>query len=300
MDELRYGYMGSKIPSSNILHNLTVDPKLILSLAGDDRAVESYENKDVWESVDSINSDRTQQIICESDLDIMIVVSWPEIIHPSILKLVSIGFIGRHISLLPKRRGRAPVAWALIQGIKKTGVSIYWIDPGVDSGDIAAQEEIIINDNDYAADLYEKASDVTIDLLNRLFVEFKNGRFPRRKQSDSAATYTHPRRPDMGLIDWSKSANELYNFIRGQSSPYPGAFTYYKMDKIRIDRSDVINSVYQTHSTGEVIKKLSKVSYIVQTGLGHLLIKTSDESAGIDINQGDILGSSSAVTVGGN
>ena len=100
--------MGSKSPSSDILNSLKVNPKLILSLAGDDRGVEGYENKNIWESVDSVNSDRTQELISESDLDIMIVVSWPEIIRPSVLKLVSIGFIGRHISLLPSYRSSAP------------------------------------------------------------------------------------------------------------------------------------------------------------------------------------------------
>jgi methionyl-tRNA formyltransferase len=285
-------YLGAKQNSKEILDRVPLDPDLVLSKESgeSDRLVGFPEYGDRWETVSSINSRQSKELLESVNPDIIFVISWPELLDREILQIPEQGCIGRHISLLPKRRGRAPVAWTLIQGLDKTGVSLFWLDEGVDSGDIALQKEISIGDEDEASDLYDKSVDTTVDILETLVSKFANGEFPREPQDDSKATYTHPRRPDMGLIDWSKSASKLHNFIRGQTKPYPGAFTYHNMDKVRVWHASVQDRTAIRSQPGKILAKHQSDTYLVQTGEGTLMIDVENEDGESPLAVGSTLG----------
>jgi methionyl-tRNA formyltransferase len=170
----------AKRRSERVLCESPLDPELVLSLEGlGDRGATYEEYADVWATIDTINGPEARDLLEAADIDIAFVISWPELLDVSVLEIPELGCIGRHISLLPKRRGRAPVAWALIQNLDETGVTLFWLDEGVDTGDIALQRSVPIDADDEAHDLYEKATDATIDLVSELHGLVADGDVPR-------------------------------------------------------------------------------------------------------------------------
>lgn len=295
MMNIKYGYVGSTEVSKIILKNSNIDPDIIISYSEKKRddisGFTTYEEyKDKWFTVDTINGTKAKKIFEENKIDILLVMACQEIIKSEILSLPKIGCIGRHLALLPKRRGRAPVAWALIQGLEKTGVTLFWLDEGIDSGDIISQKEVPIDFEDEASDLHDKLTSATVDLVDELIPKLEYGIFPRKTQDESKATYTHPRRPDMGLIDWNRESHSLYNFIRGQNHPYPGAFTYHKMDKIIVWHSKIYDDDYGNGVPGEVLKVIDDNKYLVQTGDGVLEITIEKVNDKYNIEKGSKLG----------
>ena len=151
-----------------------------------------------------------------------------EIIGREILAIPSKGALNLHGSLLPKYRGCAPINWAVINGEKETGVTLHLMAEKVDAGDIVAQKKISIGPNDTAKDVHLKAAKAAAELLNAELPKLAKakGRVKGKKQNEKDATYFHKRKPADGAIDWSKSAAEVRNLVRGVTMPYPGAFSY--------------------------------------------------------------------------
>ncbi|MCE7980646.1 MAG: methionyl-tRNA formyltransferase [Caldilinea sp. CFX5] len=157
---------------------------------------------------------------------IVMVVGWYWIIPPDLLTKVPSGFVGVHASLLPKYRGNAPLVWALINGENRTGATMFYFDDGIDTGDIIAQVAFDITSHETIADLLVKAEAATINLIEQHAVNLVEGTAPRLRQNHTDASYGSLRRPEDGRIDWKQNAYRIYNFIRAQSRPYPGAYTY--------------------------------------------------------------------------
>jgi methionyl-tRNA formyltransferase len=158
--------------------------------------------------------------------DLVLVIGWTQLVKADILRIPRHGCIGFHASLLPQYRGRAPINWALINGESRTGNTMMLLEEGVDDGDILAQREIPIGFEDTCATLYEKVAETEFDMLDEVLPLIRAGRMPRRKQDPSRVSVMPKRRPEDGLIDWSKSARRLYDWVRALTHPYPGAFTH--------------------------------------------------------------------------
>lgn len=158
--------------------------------------------------------------------DLGIVVGVSELIGEELLTLPPKGFIGMHPTLLPKGRGRAPIPWALIHDLKETGVTLFYAEPGADTGDILAQEKVPIFDSDTAPILGARTDDVACRLFVESLPKLANGSEQRIKQNDAEATNWPRRRPEDGVIDWAKDSRALYNWVRALTQPYPGAFTF--------------------------------------------------------------------------
>jgi len=187
--------------------------------------------------------------LSESDLlqirnlkpDIIFVIGWSQLIPNELLNVPDKGCIGMHPTLLPRGRGRAPINWALIKGMEKTGLTMFYLSEGADTGDIIGQEEIQIALEDDAASLYEKVIVSGRHLISEFLPKLENEKAPRIKQDGKLATVWPKRNPDDGLIDWNKSPMEIYNWIRGLTHPYPGAFTFLRNKKVFILSSKYIN-----------------------------------------------------------
>jgi methionyl-tRNA formyltransferase len=163
-----------------------------------------------------------ENIIREIDPDIILVLGWYYIIPKKIREIPKYGACGIHASLLPKYAGWAPLVWAMINGEKETGVTFFQLDDSVDGGDVIAQESFVIEYKDTIKEVYEKATQKSIDVLVDSLSKLKNIKFS--KQDKSKLEVWDKRNPDDGEIDLTKNSYELYNFIRAQSNPYPGAF----------------------------------------------------------------------------
>jgi methionyl-tRNA formyltransferase len=156
--------------------------------------------------------------------DIIFSFYYRKMISREILDLPHIGAFNLHGSYLPAYRGRCPVNWVIINGEKSTGVTLHYMIEKPDAGDIVGQKAVVIEISDTAKTLYEKLCRAAKELLNEELPLIKKGNIPRQKQDLSQGGYYGGRRPEDGRIDWKKSADEIYNLIRGVTDPYPGAF----------------------------------------------------------------------------
>lgn len=188
----------------------------------------------------SLRNQEAYSIINNIKPNLIIVMGWRTIIPKNILSIPKYGVIGAHESLLPKYRGFAPINWAVINGEKLTGVTLFYFEEGMDSGDIIAQHKILIGKLDTANDIYQKTKKASLQLLDYYLIDLEKGVVKRKKQNQIAATYTVARVPADGLINWNWSSDKIYNLIRGLSFPYPGAFTYYNNQKIVIQKALIL------------------------------------------------------------
>ncbi|MBV7332000.1 methionyl-tRNA formyltransferase [Chloroflexi bacterium TSY] len=188
-----------------------------------------------------MNSDKYLQYIHRWTPHLLLALGWYYIIPRKVRESTPLGCAGIHASLLPKYRGGAPIPWAIINGEKETGVTFFYFDDGVDTGDIIAQKSFSIDDVDTCRTVYEKANQASIDLLKEYLPMMSAGHAPRFAQDETKATVFPQRRPEDGLIDWSWDAKRIQNFIRAQTKPYPGAFTYIEGKKVTIWDATVVN-----------------------------------------------------------
>lgn len=167
--------------------------------------------------------------------DIGIVVGCRVLIPKEIYNIPKSGMYGAHDSLLPNYRGFAPLNWVLLNAEKKTGVSLFKISEKMDEGDLYGQSILRIKNGDSAPQLFTKICNTTEKLVINFLMECSKNNFHPKKQDDSRATYTCPRIPDDGLIDWNKSSKSIYQLILALKHPYPGAFVFHKMRKVYIE-----------------------------------------------------------------
>ena len=170
--------------------------------------------------------------------DLIVVVGWYYMLPRSLRSIAPLGAVGVHASLLPKYRGGAPLVWAVINGEKRTGVSLFHFADGVDDGDLIAQSAFEIAREDDIAAVLDKASRASLALVREYVPLLGGGGAPRFPQDHSRATSVPQRRPEDGLIDWrTKSAEQVYDWVRAQTRPYPGAFTFFGGEKVTIWRA---------------------------------------------------------------
>ena len=176
---------------------------------------------------------------------------------------------GLHASLLPDYSGGAPLVWAMINGEKKTGITFFQFDDGVDSGPIVGQAETDIREDDTIATLYARIEGLGIKLLKDHLPALATGTAVLRPQDESKRRIFPQRGPEDGRIDWDQSSADLFNFIRAQSKPYPGAFTEWQGRCLSV-WSAKNNSVQDSPCAraGQVLEEAGAM--LVQTGKGIL------------------------------
>ena len=178
-----------------------------------------------------------------------------------------------HDSLLPKYRGFAPLASALINGEKKTGVTVMLAGEEVDSGDIVYQKEINISNNDTIKDLIKKV----IPLFNKgvvnSLIKLNNGTIKRRKQNHARATYSIWRDENDLCINWEETSHSIDRKIRALSEPYLGTKTKLLNDEVIIQRAEVISDInFEIRQAGKIWKLTKEGKPIVVCGEGMLMI----------------------------
>ena len=142
-----------------------------------------------------------------------------------ILRIPRVAPLNLHGSLLPRFRGRCPVNWVLIEGEEKTGLTLHVMEVKPDAGDIIAQTEVPITFEDTAQSLFIKMAKAARGLMTEVLPSLIDGTFQRTPQK-GPSSYYGGRKPEDGLIDWTKPAWDVYNLTRAVPLPYPGAFTF--------------------------------------------------------------------------
>src|ERR671931_1908351 len=174
-----------------------------------------------------VNSPETIAAIREVDPDLIFVVGWSQLVMDEFIGLPRHGVFGMHPTLLPRHRGRAAIPWAILSGLAKTGVTLFQIADGTaDSGPIIGQVEVPIPADETATTLYEKVTAAHLELVRRYVPQLLDGSAERVQQDTRRASVWPKRTPADGIIDWETRAPYLYDWVRAQTRPYPGAFTY--------------------------------------------------------------------------
>ena len=197
--------------------------------------------------------------------DVGLCIGWSKLLSARTLAIPRLGVIGHHESMLPKRRGRAPIVWPILHDCVESGLSFFWLTEGVDDGDIFCQAPFPIGPRDTSADLLTKANQVTRDLLlNDVLPNLKAGNFKRTPQDHSQATYCPRRTPDMGYIPWHESAESIDRTVRALTKPYPGAFSWHRLRKIFIWQARPVTP--QEHHPDLVYQRAGTVVWVSENG----------------------------------
>jgi len=166
--------------------------------------------------------------------DLAILAFVTQIVPPPVFSAPRLGSICFHPSLLPKYRGASAINWALIKGETKTGLTLFWVDQGIDTGPILLQKEVAVDPDDTTGSLYfNKIFPLGIEAIGEAVDLIKSGNPPRIMQDEANASYDSPCRDEHALIDWAKPAETVYNLIRG-CDPQPGAHTLLQGKKVRL------------------------------------------------------------------
>ena len=205
------------------------------------------------------------QNIIDLNPDIIITAAYGQIIPKIILDYPKYGCINVHASILPKLRGGAPNHHAIIDGYNKTGITIMYMNEGMDTGDIISVQEIDISNTDTMSILHDKLKIIGRDLLLETLPNIIKGNINRIKQNESEATYAFNIKKEEEKIDFNKTKKEIYNQIRGLNS-FPGAYAILDDKRIKIWDSYITDNIYNGLSNGEI-------SNIYKDGIG---IKVSD------------------------
>lgn len=244
------------------------------------------------------NSDFTEKIK-ELKPDLLVTAAYGKMLPKGVLDIPPLGCINVHGSLLPKYRGAAPVHWSIINGEEVTGITTMFTDVGMDTGDMLLKSIIEITDDMTAGELHDRLSALGADVLKETLERLKNGTLERIPQAHEEATYACIIEKDISKIDWSKTAKEVHNLIRG-TNPWPGAFTYYKGNKMKVWMSNVVDENSHDYKPGTICR-VDKNGFYVTCGSGVVDIKEvqfdscrrmciGDYICGHKMDEGEVLG----------
>jgi methionyl-tRNA formyltransferase len=156
--------------------------------------------------------------------EVIVVMAYGQILPKDVLEIPNIACLNLHASLLPKYRGAAPIQAAIAAGDSETGITVMYMDAGLDTGDILLQEKLGILPNDTGGSLHDRLAEIAPDALLKALAQLARGDAPRQPQDPSRATYAAKLSRDDGKIDWSEPAEVIERKIRAYD-PWPGAFT---------------------------------------------------------------------------
>jgi methionyl-tRNA formyltransferase len=229
---------------------------------------------------ESIKSKESVKFLKNLDADLFVIVAYGQIFSQEVLDIPKIMPINIHASLLPRYRGAAPINWAIINGDKKSGVTIIFVTLKMDSGPVIIQKETQIEDKDTSVTLEEKLRKCAAELLIDALKVIDSRSYRLVEQEEAEVIYAPKMNKEMGLIDWGASAVHIYNQIRGLL-PWPGAFTNYRGKMLKIFQAEVLPLFpSQKPVLGEVVRANKAAGIVVACSRGFLEIKELQLEAG--------------------
>ena len=204
--------------------------------------------------------------------DLFVVVAYGQFLSRALLAIPPLGAVNIHGSLLPAYRGAAPIHRAILNGEKESGVSIMYLDAGMDSGDVILSRAIPIDENETTGGLHDKLCRLGTELLLEALRRIENGQATRTPQDPTAATFAPMLQKEDERVDWSRSAQAVHNQIRGLN-PYPGAYTFYQGKRLKLWESRVDEIPGPAAEAGQVLA-LGPEAFWVRCGGGCLRLLT--------------------------
>ena len=246
----------------------------------------------------TLKNGELKEVLDELKPDIIVVAAYGKILPNYVIDYPKYGCINIHASLLPKYRGAAPIQYSVLNGDKKTGVTIMQMDYGLDTGDMIMVKETEIGEYETSGELFDRLAVLGGEALIEVLDVIEQGRAERVKQGDDF-TYASMISKDMAKIDWNKSVNEISNLVRGMN-PWPLAFTSYKGEVMKIIEARIADN-NSDGQNGEVLGYQKGTGLLVKCGEGVLTVTKvqftggkklpiDDYLRGHEIETGTILG----------
>ena len=246
----------------------------------------------------TLRDDCFMQLLRDVDPDIIVVVAYGKILPKEVIDFPKYGCINLHVSLLPKYRGAAPMQRAIMDGERETGVTVMYMDEGLDTGDILTVEKFPIGPADDFEAIHDRSAEVGAKLLSETIDMIEQGSVKRIKQDDALATYAKKVEKEDCKLDFTLSAEKLDFIIRGVT-PIPGAFAYLNGKMLKINRATPVKGCGRCGEVVEVCDKgdgyftvacgdgALRISAVIPEGKGRM--GAGDFVRGRKISLGDIL-----------
>lgn len=246
----------------------------------------------------SLRTEEFSSLLSEISPELIVVVAYGKILPASVISFPKYGCINLHVSLLPKYRGAAPMQRAIMEGESETGVTIMYMDEGLDTGDIITSVSFPIGPLDDFEAIHDRSAEIGSGLLSKTVFDIENGTVSRMPQNSAEASYAAKIEKQDCKLDFTLSAKKLDFIIRGVT-PIPGAFAYLNGKMLKINKATPIS---QSGNAGEVIDLSSsgegyvtvacgegalKITSLIPEGKGRM--SAGDFVRGRKINLGDIL-----------
>ena len=246
----------------------------------------------------TLKDNEFSELLSEIAPDLICVVAYGKILPPEVIHYPRLGCINLHVSLLPKYRGAAPMQRAIIEGESETGVTVMFMDEGLDTGDIVEQVKFPISPVDDFETIHDRSAEIGARLLSDTLKKIEDGSATRTPQDSTLATYAKKIEKEDCKLNFANSAKSLDFLIRGVT-PIPGAFAYLNGKMLKINKA---TPTAATGTPGQVIAvdSVGDGSFTVACGDGALIVKTvipegkgkmsaGDFIRGRKIGKGDIL-----------
>ena len=226
-----------------------------------------------------VNSPATVEAVREVDPDLIFIVGWSQLVLDEFIGLARHGVFGMHPTLLPRHRGRAAIPWAILSGLAVTGVTLFEIVDGTaDSGPIVGQVEVPLSPDETATTLYDKVTAAHVELVRRCVPQLLDGTAPRLEQDTRRASAWPKRAPADGIIDWETRAPYLHDWVRAQTRPYPGAFTFHGEEKLVVWRARPVE--LDDEAPAGTVVAFDGEAAVVACGEGGLVLEEVEGAAG--------------------
>lgn len=262
MKNLKVVFMGTPDFAVNVLEGLIENCNVVGVVSQPDKMVGRHQElrmtavkkcaiKNGIEVIQPVKLKMAVEKVLAFKPDIIVTCAYGQIVPEEILNYPRYGCINVHASLLPKLRGGAPIHKAIIEGYKKTGITIMYMDKKMDSGDIISQGETIISDEDNLESLHDRLSIMGKELLIKTLPNILSGSSERIKQNEEEVSYAWNIKREEEHINFDKTSREVFNQIRGLS-PIPGANVIFEGQEMKVYASYISDRIFKDKKTGEI------------------------------------------------
>jgi methionyl-tRNA formyltransferase len=233
-----------------------------------------------------LHSPESMGWIRERNPDVIFCFGWSRLIKLSLLTLPPMGVVGFHPAALPANRGRHPLIWALVLGLAETASTFFFMDEGVDSGDVLSQVKVTIDESDNAADLYERITVVAMAQLRDFVPRLSETNIQLQPQDHSLANTWRKRGTADGRIDWRMAAESIHNLVRGLTRPYVGAHFHYGDQAIKVWKTALESEAPANLEPGKILS-VDENGVLIKAGTG--AIRLLDYAPRLRLRPGDYL-----------
>lgn len=223
----------------------------------------------------------------DKSADIIYCFGWSYLLSENLIKTARLGGLGYHPAKLPANRGRHPLIWTLVLGLKEMASTFFFLTEEADAGDIISQEIFTVSENDDASSLYDKLMEIGKKQIITFTKELTSENYSCIPQDNTKSNNWRKRNYKDGLIDWRMPARGIYNLVRALTHPYVGAGFIFDGREIKVWKSEIVSEqiIYENLEPGKILKSDS-LGLEIQCGMGVIRLTDFDN---FDVKEGDYL-----------